>query len=186
MLPTKRTIVAVVSTLVVWVAGTGVCSAQAWGFGVYADVAWWDGVVYSVAEGYDYAPPPYYHWGHDLQSVLYSPTRAAYGTTGAELSLDGEFGTWATYVSFSFWCNAGGYIQTGGGDYLDISYPPQSGGAPNPQGLQACLNTCNQGITQIENMCRSLPPYPIGLRAACWAARFSVVACEGFCYWWFS
>ena len=186
MLPSKRTIIAAVSALVVWTAGAGVCAAQTWGYAVYADLAWWDGVVYSSAEGYDYADPPVQHWGQNLQSALYSPSRSAYGTTGMSLSFDNEFGDWSTVATYAFWCSSAGGITAENYMVLDLSYPPQSGGAPNPQQLQACLNSCKQGITAIENFCRSLPPYPPALRAACWAARWSVTACEGFCYWWFS
>jgi hypothetical protein len=53
--------------------------------------------------------------------------------------------------------------------------------APDPTKLQQCLNVCNQGRTAIENFCRSLPDPRI--RALCWAARWTVPACTGFCYY---
>lgn len=183
---TRRTIVRAVSACIVWLAGVNVCSAQSWYFAVYADIAWSDGVMYSTASGYDYADYPYYHWGQQLQSTLYSPTRTAYGTSEIALPFNDDFGTWTTVASYSFYCSVGYYIEADTGYInIDMSYPAQHMGAPNPAGLAACLNACAQGTSAIQSFCRALPLPQV--RAACWAVQFAgPAACSGFCYWYFT
>jgi hypothetical protein len=181
----RRSIAQGVLTLLVWVGGVEVASAQM--YGVYADGAWWDGVMYSTATGYDYEDPSYYHWGHETSTVLNSPTRTAYGSTGTYLSFDDEFDYWDTTATYSFTCSQGGYIEVSTPWSLNMTYPSQSGGAPDPAKLQACLTACTQSSLQRANFCRSLPPFPPALRAACWAVHLaSVAACQGFCYWYFT
>jgi hypothetical protein len=188
MLGLRQTIVTVVLVFVGSMIGPVVCSAQTWGYGLYTDLAWSDGVVYGVAEGSDYADPPYVHSGQTLGSALYSPGgRSAFGTSDTALSFNEDFGTWSVQAEYGFNCSSDGWIEVETGSGLDLGYPPQSGGAPNPGGLAACLNSCAQGTSAIQNFCRSLPPYPPGLRAACWAVQFAgPAACDGFCYWWFT
>lgn len=53
-------------------------------------------------------------------------------------------------------------------------------GASDPAKLKECLAVCEKGRAAIESFCRSLPDPR--WRALCWASRWSVVLCQGFCY----
>jgi hypothetical protein len=69
-----------------------------------------------------------------------------------------------------------------GSSNFDLTLPAA---ASDPGTLQQCLQACSQGITAIENFCRSLPPFPPYMRAIkalCWGSRWSLPLCEGFCY----
>lgn len=46
--------------------------------------------------------------------------------------------------------------------------------------LNSCLRACSRGQSAIEAFCRTIPLPQI--RIACWANRYSAVACSGFCY----
>jgi hypothetical protein len=59
---------------------------------------------------------------------------------------------------------------------------PQSAPA-SLESKQQCLSACREGITAIEAFCRTVPDPRV--RTACWAARFSLNACTGFCHWYF-
>lgn len=48
---------------------------------------------------------------------------------------------------------------------------------------QQCVDACRKGIEAIEAFCRTIPD--ARARGACWAARFSMNACIGFCYWYY-
>ena len=182
---TRRTIVDAVTACILVLAGSNVCSAQSGWFAVYADMAWSDGVMYSTGSGYDYTDPPYYHWGQQLQTTVYTPTRTAYETSAIALDFNDDFGTWTTTAAYSFYCSSGYYFWGDTGVTIDMSYPAQHG-AVNPASLAACLSACAQGTNAIQAFCRALvAPPPV--KAACWAVQFAgPVACSGFCYWYFS
>lgn len=49
--------------------------------------------------------------------------------------------------------------------------------------LDECNRACRNGQQAMEQFCSQLPPDP-RLRAGCWAAaKGSLVACLGWCYW---
>ena len=48
---------------------------------------------------------------------------------------------------------------------------------------QQCVDACRKGIEAIEAFCRTIPD--VRARGACWAARFSMNACIGLCYWYY-
>ena len=180
----RRSIARGVLALFVWMAGVEVASAQM--YGVYADAAWWDGVMYSTATGYDYEDSGYYHWGRETSTVLNSPTRTAYGSTGTDLSFDDEFDYWDTTATYSFTCSQGGYIEVGTGVGVDMAYPAPGGGGSNPTELQKCMNACQHSAAAFRTYCKALPPWPPALRAACYAASWGLpTVCAGWCYYWF-
>jgi hypothetical protein len=48
---------------------------------------------------------------------------------------------------------------------------------------QDCVNTCKAGVVAIEAMCRFIPDPRV--KTICFASRFSVPVCIGFCGWYF-
>jgi hypothetical protein len=58
-----------------------------------------------------------------------------------------------------------------------------SGEVELPDSLDECNRACRNGQQAMEQFCAQLPPDP-RLKAGCWAAaKGSLVACLGWCYW---
>jgi hypothetical protein len=146
-----------------------------------------EGTIYGFSSGYETDPPGCDHYNYVTSAVLTSPTRSASlqsGGTSSNVTLqwEQEEGWWSVGGEVWFDCSCGGALSAG---WSSTSFDLTPAAAPDPQKLQQCLNACAQGITAIENFCRSLPNFPPAMRAVkmlCWASRWSQPLCQGFCY----
>lgn len=103
-------------------------------------------------------------------------------SSSVSLPWDDEEGQWSVGSSLGMTCSCGGTF-TGGNN--STSFSANLPHDPNPAKLQQCNTACDQGRTQIENYCRSIPavgPWRFA-RAACWGVTLAgAVPCKGLCY----